>query len=51
LRPPLAFASAPTVPAPLSQPPPATMENIVIGLIAAACLIYLVVAVLFPEKF
>jgi K+-transporting ATPase KdpF subunit len=27
------------------------MENIIIGLIAAACLIYLVVAVLYPEKF
>jgi len=27
------------------------MENIVIGLIALACLIYLIVAVLRPEKF
>jgi len=27
------------------------MENIIIGLIAVAGLIYLVVAVLFPEKF
>jgi len=27
------------------------MENIIIGLIAVACLIYLVVAVLRPEKF
>jgi K+-transporting ATPase KdpF subunit len=28
-----------------------TMENIVIGLIALACLVYLIVAVLRPEKF
>jgi len=27
------------------------MENIIIGLIACACLVYLVVAVLRPEKF
>ncbi|MDD2765482.1 MAG: K(+)-transporting ATPase subunit F [Opitutaceae bacterium] len=27
------------------------MENIIIGLIAVACLLYLVVAVLRPEKF
>jgi len=27
------------------------MENLLIGLIALACLIYLVVAVLCPEKF
>ncbi|MGA2446084.1 MAG: K(+)-transporting ATPase subunit F [Opitutaceae bacterium] len=27
------------------------MENIIIGLIAVACLIYLVIAVLRPEKF
>jgi len=27
------------------------MENILIGLIAVACLIYLIVAVLRPEKF
>jgi len=27
------------------------MENIIIGLIALACLVYLVVAVLRPEKF
>jgi len=27
------------------------MENIIIGLIALACLVYLVVAVLCPEKF
>jgi len=27
------------------------MENIIVGLIALACLIYLVVAVLRPEKF
>jgi len=27
------------------------MEHLIIGLIAAACLVYLVVAVLFPEKF
>jgi K+-transporting ATPase KdpF subunit len=31
--------------------PPSSMENIIIGLIAVAGLIYLVVAVLFPEKF
>jgi K+-transporting ATPase KdpF subunit len=30
---------------------PFTMENIVIGLIALACLVYLIVAVLRPEKF
>ena len=30
------------------QPP---MENIFIGLIALACLVYLVIAVLRPEKF
>jgi K+-transporting ATPase KdpF subunit len=28
-----------------------TMENIIIGLIALGCLIYLIVAVLRPEKF
>jgi len=27
------------------------MENVIIGLIAVACLVYLVVAVLRPEKF
>jgi len=27
------------------------MENIIIGFIAVACLVYLVVAVLYPEKF
>jgi len=27
------------------------MENILVGLIALACLVYLVVAVLLPEKF
>jgi len=27
------------------------MENIIVGLIALACLVYLVVAVLRPEKF
>jgi K+-transporting ATPase KdpF subunit len=31
--------------------PPSAMENIVIGLIALALLVYLVVAVLRPEKF
>jgi hypothetical protein len=31
--------------------PPTTVENLIIGLIAAACLVYLMVAVLFPEKF
>jgi len=30
---------------------PFAMENIVIGLIALGCLVYLVVAVLRPEKF
>jgi K+-transporting ATPase KdpF subunit len=30
---------------------PLVMENIVIGLIALGCLVYLVVAVLRPEKF
>jgi len=27
------------------------MENIIIGFVAVACLVYLVVAVLYPEKF
>jgi len=27
------------------------MENIIVGLLALACLVYLVVAVLLPEKF
>jgi K+-transporting ATPase KdpF subunit len=39
---------------PLNQPAPftlLTMENILIGLIALAALVYLVVAVLRPEKF
>jgi len=37
-------------PARLLQPVP-SMENLVFGLIALACLAYLVVAVLRPEKF
>jgi K+-transporting ATPase KdpF subunit len=32
-------------------PPSPSMETIIIGLIALACLAYLVVAVLRPEKF
>jgi hypothetical protein len=31
--------------------PSFAMEHLIIGLIAAACLVYLVAAVLFPEKF
>jgi len=27
------------------------MENLIIGFVAVACLVYLVVAVLYPEKF
>jgi len=27
------------------------MENILVSLIAVACLVYLIVAVIFPEKF
>jgi K+-transporting ATPase KdpF subunit len=36
---------------PDSPPSPQPMENIIIGLIAVACLAYLVAAVLRPEKF
>jgi K+-transporting ATPase KdpF subunit len=36
---------------PVANPHPLAMENIVIGVIALACLAYLVVAVLRAEKF
>jgi len=45
------MAAKSSVDAGLGVQPPYLMQDLIVGFIAFACLVYLVVAVLYPEKF